>query len=403
MLQKKFNADEINDIVEKNRDEILDLLTETLRTPSPTGEEAGICRVFEKKLAKAELEIEVHEREPGRPNIIANWTGNAGGPTFIFLGHCDVFPPAEGNPGMYGPWSGKIVDGDIYARGSADMKSGDVAAIMAVTLLKRSGYIPNGNVKMVFTCDEEKGGKNGSKFLLSRGLLEADFGINMEASLHGDIVTKADGTCFLSITYHSDSLSPGEEGMDALQKAMKAVEKLYAIDEVLKRDRYHFGEKVHENYGAILSVTRLHTVSEPGKRPHECEIYVDRRVAQCETPESAKREIRTALDACKKDQDGMEYTMSVLSESGLLAIDEKSKCIQSIIEASRVVFGKEPEFLERCSGGDATAIVQRYGYPLPHFGPGYFEQLGIPDEKVPVQDVIDYIKAYMMVVQDMMG
>ena len=219
-----MNITEVNSIVEKYRNEAIDFLTEVLQTPSPTGCELKVSKVLKKWMEKEGFTVEVHGLKAERPNLIVNWVGNEEGPTFLFMGHMDVFPPVETDTGTYGPWSGKIIDGNIYGRGSADMKAGLVAGIMATKLLKRSGYVPDGIIKIACTCDEENDSQYGIKYLLPKGCLDADFGVNMEAS-EEHVIAKSDALIFARVTYKAETVLNinGEKGKDALQKALIAI------------------------------------------------------------------------------------------------------------------------------------------------------------------------------------
>ena len=84
--------------------------------------------------------VEVHRDEAwglvGR--LPGNGTGD--GPTLLLNGHVDVVP--VGDPAAWStpdPFSGRVVGGVLYGRGSCDMKAGLVAAIAAVSAVRRSG------------------------------------------------------------------------------------------------------------------------------------------------------------------------------------------------------------------------------------------------------------------------
>ena len=53
------------------------------------------------------------------------------------------------------------------------MKSGDVTALMTVTLLKRYGFDPKGSVLLSYVCDEERGSRDGADWCIGQGLLKA--------------------------------------------------------------------------------------------------------------------------------------------------------------------------------------------------------------------------------------
>lgn len=391
---------EVNDIVEKYRDEAIGFLTEVLQTPSPSGEELQVSKVLKKYMEKEGFDVGVYCETEERPNLIATWTGKEDGPTFLFMGHMDVFPPVEADPGTYGPWSGKIVDGNIYGRGSADMKAGLVAGIMAAKLLKRSGYIPKGKIKIACTCDEERDSKYGVKYLLPKGLLDADFGVNMEAS-EEHIVAKSDAIVFAKVTYTAENSLPVGKNTrkDALQKALLAIERMYSYDEMLKKERYHFGE---QNYGAILSIDVLHLENDSEGKPVSCTFEIDRRYTAGETLESVKAEMQEILDGLRDESSDMEYELEITFEDIMMDVDEGCDCIKAAEYALESVFKKDITFLRRCSGGDAGLVSLNCNFPLPHVGPGRFDQLCIPDEHVSIQEFLDYIKVYMLMVQELL-
>lgn len=174
-----INVKDIDRIVEENREEAQAFLTECLRTPSVTGDEKEMGQVMTKWVKAAGLDPECYEKTEGRPNIVAKWQGSKPGKQFVFNGHMDVFPPVAGNPGLYGPWSGKVVDGRVYGRGAVDMRSGLCAGLMAIKYLKELGYDPNGNILFTAVSDEEN---IGASSLLSVTMMESGNTANMYPS-----------------------------------------------------------------------------------------------------------------------------------------------------------------------------------------------------------------------------
>lgn len=73
------------------------------------------------------------------------------------LGHLDVVPANQADGWIVPPFSGQIVDGKLYGRGTMDDKGPMVACLYAVKALKDSGYIPTKTIRLIFGCDEESG------------------------------------------------------------------------------------------------------------------------------------------------------------------------------------------------------------------------------------------------------
>lgn len=73
------------------------------------------------------------------------------------LGHVDVVPEGEGWD--YPPYSGAIVDGRIYGRGTLDDKGPSVISLYAMKAIKDSGIKLNKKVRMILGANEESGSK----------------------------------------------------------------------------------------------------------------------------------------------------------------------------------------------------------------------------------------------------
>lgn len=72
------------------------------------------------------------------------------------LGHLDVVP-SKPEEWTYPPYSGEIVNGVMYGRGTMDDKGPMIACLFAVKALKESGFQPTKTIRLIFGCDEESG------------------------------------------------------------------------------------------------------------------------------------------------------------------------------------------------------------------------------------------------------
>ena len=73
-----------------------------------------------------------------RYNLYALFKGDNTSKTLIFNGHIDTMPPGDESAWIYPPHTPTVADGKIYGLGTADMKSGLIASVLAVKLLKDS-------------------------------------------------------------------------------------------------------------------------------------------------------------------------------------------------------------------------------------------------------------------------
>lgn len=85
------------------------------------------------------------------------------GPSICFIGHTDVVPVGDEKKWRYPPFSGTICDGQLYARGSADMKSGIAACVSAIERFIKRKQRFQGKIALLLTSDEEGLGTDGTR------------------------------------------------------------------------------------------------------------------------------------------------------------------------------------------------------------------------------------------------
>ena len=76
---------------------------------------------------------------------------------FGIIGHLDVVP--EGDGWKYPPYSGRLVDDEIWGRGTIDDKGPIIISLFAVKALMDEGLKFDKRVRIIFGCNEETGSK----------------------------------------------------------------------------------------------------------------------------------------------------------------------------------------------------------------------------------------------------
>lgn len=400
-----ITATEIDRYVERNRDEIIECLVELLQTPSVTGEEVAVSKVFAKWIKKIGLEPQIVGISQEHPNVIAEWRGRKPGKRFIFNGHMDHFPPSADDEGMFGPYSGKIDGGYVYGRGACDMKGGDAAVLMATGMLKRMGFDLNGSIYLCYTCDEEIGGRYGIKWLLENDYLHGDYGIVPEPT-DKKIMIGHSGILRMFFTYTAEPAHSGRDHpqMDALEKTIIAIKALYDYRDNVVRKR------VDPDYGkASLNITTLHAGTATNVHATKSTFSIDRRIIPGETHEIAKAEIFNCLDNLKYKYKEMDYSYQVISDRPFLDIPPNLDIVVAAREAYEEITGNKAQLLKRHGGSDAATVQSFNGICLPNWGAaslngdgsGFFSAQ--PNERISINDYIESVKYYMLTVVKLLG
>ncbi|TAL02136.1 MAG: succinyl-diaminopimelate desuccinylase [Rhodospirillaceae bacterium] len=135
-----------------------------IRCPSVTPANAGALDVLQ--AAAESLGFACHRQVFGEGGeAVDNLYARLGttGPNFCFAGHTDVVPVGDG--WTVDPFAADIVNGTLYGRGAADMKSAIAAFLAAVARLRAAGKIP-GSISLLITGDEEGDAVNGTAKML---------------------------------------------------------------------------------------------------------------------------------------------------------------------------------------------------------------------------------------------
>jgi acetylornithine deacetylase/succinyl-diaminopimelate desuccinylase-like protein len=117
-------------------------------------------------------------------NMIARYRGKPGSALrpILIIGHLDVVE-ARREDWTTDPFKFVEQDGYFYGRGTQDMKEADAIAVTDFIRLKKEGYVPNRDIILALTADEEGGKSNGVDWLLQnhRDLIDAEFVLNPDS------------------------------------------------------------------------------------------------------------------------------------------------------------------------------------------------------------------------------
>lgn len=164
--------------IAQRRDELLQFTSSIVSTPSLSGEEGDVAQLIIAELKRLEFD-DVWTDEVG--NIIGRINGGSG-PTVMLNGHMDIVDPGPADGWPHPAYSGEVVDGQLWGRGSVDMKGPVAAMIYGAASFKQFEQQPHGDILMTVAVMEEIGGL-GSQFLV--GQLKKD-GIVPDVAIVGE-------------------------------------------------------------------------------------------------------------------------------------------------------------------------------------------------------------------------
>src|SRR5213082_1097090 len=113
----------------------------------------------------ADDDIKIAGPNERKKNLVARFRGTGKRKPVLFIGHLDVVEALRSD-WTSDPFEFIEKDGYFYGRGTEDMKEGDAILVTNFIRLKMEGYLPDRDVILALTADEEGGSSNGVDWLL---------------------------------------------------------------------------------------------------------------------------------------------------------------------------------------------------------------------------------------------
>lgn len=143
-------------------------------TSNPPGDVSKAADFLEGILKREGLPVTRYESSPGKVIVYARLKGSGtGGKAILLLHHMDVVP-ADPARWKTDPFAGEIVGGELWGRGSMDMKGLGTAHLMAFVSLARAKVPLTRDVILMAVPNEETGGAGGARWMIEHHYAELD-------------------------------------------------------------------------------------------------------------------------------------------------------------------------------------------------------------------------------------
>ena len=148
------------------QDETVRLMREYLRidTSNPPGNELAAAEFFHRLFDQAGIRNIIYPYAPGRANIYAVIKGDGTLRPLVLLNHMEVVQ-ADARSWRLPPFSGEILNGEMYGRGAQDMKDEGLLQAMVMLIAARQHLPLKRDLIFLATSDEEVDG-TGSAWML---------------------------------------------------------------------------------------------------------------------------------------------------------------------------------------------------------------------------------------------
>lgn len=372
------------------KEDLITLTQDLIRIKSVSGNEEEIIRFIEKKMiALGYDEVTV--------DAMGNVVGKIGdGPTAVmFDSHVDTVAVNDAEEWAVPPFSGQIVDGYLYGRGSVDMKAGAAASIYAGIIAQQQGLLAGKTVYVSCGVFEEDCDGENLKHLFKELNIRPNYVVICEPS-NNQIALGHKGKAQLTITTHGVSAhgSAPEKGVNAIYEMAEIIRRVEQTNlELMKRE----GPK------PTLVMSRISsTAASLNAVPSECEVYLDRRMAPGETQEAIREEIEALIRGKnatwavgtlhRKSWTGREITYEPFHLAWKIELEHP--LTRACRAAYYNVFGAEPTRYDFWDFSTNAVTPISLGIPTIGFGPGEYKLAHMRNERCLTEQIVDACRFY---------
>ena len=335
-------------------------LEEMIKIPSIVGEEKELAHYLQDELDRLGLKTELHEVQPGRPNIYGKLEGDGPGKHMDFNGHTDTVPVVPGWD--YDPFTPVQKDGKIYGLGSNDMKGGIACILSMLKAFADSGYEFNGELTFSGVIDEEAYGEG------AKAMLKTDWGKVDAMVLAEPYTATAEAPTALGITgkvlydiYVNGKAAHGfqpQEGINAVEQAGIILANLDKLN-IRKYEGFEGNystlkiEGGYEKYSVVV--------------PAKCRFEVNRLTVPGETVESVIKDMEDLVESLNLEADVEVKTKPPLYASYVM--EKTDPLVEVFDSAYKEVRGEAPHYGYSSSITDANTFAGEGGISCIHLGP----------------------------------
>ncbi|HUP27497.1 MAG TPA: M20/M25/M40 family metallo-hydrolase [Chloroflexia bacterium] len=373
---------------------MVDFTRRLIQTPSLPGEEGDVARLVAEEMATLGYD-QIRIDEVGSVIGIIRPTGeHASAPMrrIMLNTHIDQVDVGDESRWPYPPFEGRIVDGEIWGRGSSDLKGSLATHVYAGALLKRTGIpLPN-EVYVTGVVQEEVGGLGS--FVLAESL-PVDYVLIGEPSANR-IALGHRGRLELVVTITGKSVhaSVPDTGINPLYSMSRF---LLALEQVTFEP-----DPNHPALGPTTIAPTLFTTDQKSANvlPGECKVVLDVRNTPADTAEVVLSRVQAVLDEALTDgatatltippltltsYTGVTRTIEVHHPWGLGA---ETPLATGTLAVLRAALKREVPVQMWRFATDAGHFAG-LGIPVIGFGPGYEEVIHTVNERISIELMVE--------------
>lgn len=234
-------------------EEKIQFLADLIAIDSVNGKEKEVAIYIQSFLKQHGIDSEVIDLGDNRADLIASY--GSGKPVIGISGHMDVVAAGDEAAWDFDPFKMTEHEGNLYGRGTADMKAGVAAFIFALIEIKENNLLEKGSIRLMLTAAEESVQTGSAHFHENKYMDDVDALIIGEPT--GNVINTANKGS-MNFTIHSKGRAAHSSiprvGVNAITPLLKLVLRIEeAMEEAIKNvefSSFDFSDVI-VNFGGV--------------------------------------------------------------------------------------------------------------------------------------------------------
>jgi len=385
-------------LTKKDETDLVELCQKLVQINSvnPPGNELVIATYIKDFLEKCGIEAELVHHDPERASVLAVIKGSGEVDPVIFSAHIDTVPIGD-QPWIAGPFSGDIIDGKLYGRGSSDMKGGLAAMMIAVRKLMEAKTQLKGDLVLAFSAGEENNFLGAYALAPYDALKRAQVLLVSEPSSN-QLALAEKGGFWLKVVTHGKTAhgSRPEQGRNAIMMMLQFLQAFMALD--IKSGTHPLLGQFTRSINVINGGMKTNVV------PDSCTVEIDMRTIGGQDHQQILKQVQDLIAHLENENPGFKGEASALSvNTKPVVTDENHPAVvqfKKILERETSV---DTTPIGMYYGTDAAVYVPLYGYPMIICGPGRAELAHQPNEFIDIDKLIEAARLYTLAAVEWLG
>lgn len=359
---------------------------------NPPGNEHAVVEHFIKRCEGENIPYEVTDLGDNRSNFSVTLKGSdENNGRLLLSGHTDTVKIGT-QKWIHGPFEAEIKDGNMYGRGTTDMKSGLAALYLAAEALYKGGYELKKDVEFLATAGEEVDSVGASHYANTSGMEDIEAIVIAEPT-SGKVVVGHKGALWIEVALTGKTAHGAmpEWGINAVEAMAKVIHMIDGLKEEWMEEKAPLGK-------SSISANMIQGGIQTNVIPDQCILNVDIRTVTPNIHDVLYEKFNARLNELFSRENAPEVSTKVLLDRAALLTGEEQTIIQNALEVS---------------GGDTVGGVSYYTdgsvlnpeseIPTLIYGPGIETLAHQPNEYVEIETFEQSIEFYKKLIKTYAG